>query len=208
MAPSAEDPGALTPRALAPLALALAATACAELGGADDAALRPAFGAALVALDDADAAYNRAIDEILPPPDAAAMRAAIARFRDQSAAIRERVRVEIGELYRRSGRAYGAFDPLDSYLPPTMGLSHADATRVATRSDAARSEVDALRARANAELMQRTDAAALEALIAAKRERRTRFGAALATALAPHAPDARERTKVVEHLTLLAEGWY
>ena len=100
-------------------------------------------------MDEADRAYRTAIEATLSPDASAAMLSAMASFRARAHDVRENARREIGELYRKYGREYGWFDPLDTYLPPTTGLSHADGTRVATMSDAARSEVDALRARAS-----------------------------------------------------------
>jgi hypothetical protein len=141
------------------------------------------------------------------------MLSAMASFRARAHEVRESARHEIGELYRKYGRTYGWFDPLDVYLPPTTGLSHADGTRVATMSDAARSEVDALRARVNETVVQRLEPAELEALVAAKRRRGDAFekaiAAAVQAAIDPHATVAvAEIAKTADQLTRLADGWY
>ncbi|HEV2738354.1 MAG TPA: hypothetical protein VGU66_07205 [Candidatus Elarobacter sp.] len=197
-----------------PLALTLAAVACARLGLDDrEAELAGAFVPAVAAMDEADRAYRRAIEATLPPDASAAMLSAMASFRARAHDVRENARREIGELYRKYRREYGWFDPLDVYLPPTTGLSHADGTRVATISDGARSEVDALRKRVNEAVTKRLEPAQLEALVAAKRQRGDAFERALA--LAPTAPvesnpatRATAFDKAVNHLTRLADGWY
>jgi hypothetical protein len=127
--------------------------------------------------------------------------------------VRENTRHEIGELYRKYGRGYGWFDPLDVYLPPTAGLSHADGTRVATMSDAARAEVDALRARVNGVVTGRLQPAELATLVAAKRRRfdafATALGSALRDALARRATlPAAAIDKTAGELVRLADGWY
>jgi hypothetical protein len=164
-------------------------------------------------MDEADRAYRRAIESTLPPDASAAMLSAMATFRARAHEVREHARREIGELYRKYGREYGRFDPLDVYLPPTTGLSHADGTRVATMSDAARSEVAALRARVNETVTTRLEPAQLEALVAAKRRRRVAFECALKRELdsevAPHrAMTPAQIDKTVEQLTRLADAWY
>lgn len=197
-----------------PLALTLAAVASARLGLEDqEAELARAFVPAVAAMDEADRAYRRAIETTLPPDASAAMLSAMASFRARVHDVRENARREIGELYRKYGREYGWFDPLDVYLPPTTGLSHADGTRVATMSDAARSEVDALRTRVNGTVLKLLRPAELEALIAAKRRRADGFVETLASAvraaIAGHStvPNAAI-DKTVDQLTRLADGWY
>jgi len=197
-----------------PLALTLAAVASARLGLEErEAELARAFVPAVAAMDEADRAYRRAIETTLPPDASAAMLSAMASFRARAHEVRENARREIGELYRKYGREYGWFDPLDVYLPPTTGLSHADGTRVATMSDAARSEVDALRARVNDAVTKRLQPAQLDALVAAKRGRRSAFesalNGALAVVVAAH-PDATaaQVEKTADQLTRLADGWY
>ena len=197
-----------------PLALTLAAVASSRLGHEDhEAELARAFVPAVAAMDEADRAYRRAIEATLPPDASAAMLSAMASFRARAHDVRENARREIGELYRKYGREYGWFDPLDVYLPPTTGLSHADGTRVATMSDAARSEVDALRARVNEAVTKRLQPAQLEALVAAKRARRSAFERALKPPLElpgtsrPPVPAAAV-DKTVDQLTRVADGWY
>jgi len=197
-----------------PLALTLAAVASSRLGlEGDEAELGRALVPAVAAFDEADRAYRRAIESTLSPDARAAMLSAMASFRARAHEVRENARHEIGELYRKYGREYGWFDPLDTYLPPTTGLSHADGTRVATMSDAARSEVAALRARVNETVTARLQPAQLEALVAAKRRRRDAFESALkravsAAAVSHAAVSASAVDKTVDQLTRLADGWY
>jgi hypothetical protein len=203
-------PGERTPP---PLALTLAAVTSSRLAlEGDEAALARAFVPAVAAMDQADRVYRGAIEATLPHDASAAMLSALASFRNRAHEVRENARREIGELYRKYGREYGWFDPLDVYVPPTTGLSHADGTRVATMSDAARAEVDTLRARANETVTKRLEPAQLEALIAAKRCRRAAFELvlkdALAVAVEPSTMAITTIDKTVDQLTRLAEGWY
>jgi len=197
-----------------PLALTLAAVTAARLGlEQDESAIARAFVPAVAALDEADRAYRRAIETTLPSDASSSMLSAMASFRARAHEVRENARRDIGELYRKTGRAYGWFDPLDVYVPPTTGLSHADGTRVATLSDAARAEVDALRARVNDAVTKRLEPAQLTALIAAKKRRGDAFERALkealAAALAPHGAVAAPTVdNTVDHLVRLAGGWY
>ncbi|HTJ27678.1 MAG TPA: hypothetical protein VMA36_16095 [Candidatus Limnocylindria bacterium] len=193
------------------LALALAITASSRLRLEErEPAFRAAFVAAVAALDDADVMYRRAIETAVPS-EAAAIVAAMRSFREQVAGVRERAREAIGEAYRRHGRVYGAFDPLDAYLPPTDGLSHADATRVATMADTARGQVDTLRAQVNQGVVARLAPPQIEMLIAAKRRRREAFEAALRGAVESVVGGdvtRDEREKTVYGLVALADGWY
>ncbi len=197
-----------------PLALTLAAVAAARLAlEQHEPEIARAFVPAVAAMDEADRAYRGAIETTLPPDASASMLSAMASFRARAHELRENARRDIGELYRKFGREYGWFDPLDVYVPPTTGLSHADGTRVATLSDAARSEVDTLRARINDVVTKRLEPAQLEALIAAKKRRREAFEraleAALAAAVAKHdAVPAATIDKTVDQLLRLADGWY
>ena len=197
-----------------PLALTLAAVTSSRLGLEDrEPELARAFVPAVAAMDEADRAYRRAVETTLSRDAGASLLSAMASFRARAHEVRENARREIGELYRKYGRDYGWFDPLDVYLPPTTGLSHADGTRVATMSDAARSEVDTLRARVNGAVVDRIPPAHLEALVAAKRSRRDAFERALARALdaavTPHdAVPAAQIEKTADQLLRLAEGWY
>lgn len=197
-----------------PLALTLAAVTRSRLAlEAGEPELARAFVPAVAAMDEADRAYRRAIETTLPADASAAMLSAMASFRARAHEIRENARRQIGELYRKFGRDYGWFDPLDVYLPPTTGLSHADGTRVATMSDAARTEAGALRARVNETVTKRLEPAQLEALVAAKRRRADAFAEALTSALraaiAPHAAVSADHIgKTADELTRLADGWY
>jgi len=204
----------LAQRTPPPLALTLAAVASSRLGLEEhEPELARAFVPAVAAMDEADRAYRHAVETTLPRDASATMLSAMASFRARAHEVRENTRREIGELYRKYGRDYGWFDPLDVYVPPTTGLSHADGTRVATMSDAARSEVDTLRARVNETVTTRLQPAQLEALVAAKRRRREAFESALErtlhAALPPHGalPDAAI-DKAADQLTRLADGWY
>ena len=195
------------------LALALAAAASLRLHlEENESELRDAFVPAIAAMDEADRAYRRTIEETLPPESAAAMLSAMAAFRERVHAVREQTRREIAELFRRYDRSYGWFDPLDPSAPPGAGLSHADSTRLATIADSGRSEVDALRARVNEAVAKRLQRSEIDALIAAKRRRLDAFEAALKRALeaaaASYPVTAAEIDKMVYHLTQLADGWY
>jgi hypothetical protein len=198
-----------------PLALTLAAVASSRLGlnEDDEPELARAFVPVVAAMDEADRAYRRAIETTLSNDASTAMLSAMASFRARAHEVRENARREIGELYRKFGRDYGWFDPLDVYLPPTSGLSHADGTRVATMSDAARAEVNALRARVNDVVTGRLRPAELEALVAAKRDRidafATALGNALRLAVARHATlPVTAIDKTAGELARLADGWY
>jgi hypothetical protein len=194
-----------------PLALTLGAAASSRLRLEErEPAFRTAFAPSVAAMDDADAAYRQAI-EMAAPAHAGAVLGAMRTFRQRVASIRAQAREAIGEMYHRSGRSYGAFDPLDAYVPPTDGLSHADATRVATMGDAARGQVDALRKQVNDEVLTRLTPAQIEALIAAKRQRRDAFEVALRAAVESVVDSAvtrEEVEKTVFALVQLADGWY
>ena len=196
------------------LALALAAAASARLRLEDsEPEFRSGFGAAIVSLDDADREYRRTIEATLPPDAAAALLAAMAAFRDRVNEVRERARAAIGALFRRNGLTYGGFDPLDPSMPATTALSHVDGTRVATLADAARSEVETLRAAVNDAVVKRLLPAQIDTLIGAKRRRREAFEAALKgaleSALAQHpALTAAQTDRTLYGLTQLAEGWF
>jgi len=200
-------------RTAPPLARTLAAVTASRLGLEDhEAEIARTFVPAVAAMDEADRTYRGAIEATLSRDASGAMLSAMASFRARAHDVRENARREIGELYRKYGREYGWFDPLDVYLPPTTGLSHADGTRVATMSDAARSEVDALRARVNETVTRRLQPAELEALVAAKRARGDAFAKALesslAAAVARHSMPAAAIDKTADQLMRLADGWY
>jgi hypothetical protein len=200
--------------ALSPLALALSAAASSRFHLEDrEPELRSAFIPAIAEMDTADAAYRRAIEETLSKEAATHLLSAMASFRDRVRDLREGTRREIGEIYRRYGMSYGAFDPLDPYVPPTNGFTHADSTRVATIADRARSMVDELRAQGNAAALQRLSQEQIEQLIAAKRARREAFEASLRCVLENVAGEhsgvtALQRDKALYELTQLADGWY
>ena len=203
----------LAQRTPPPLALTLAAVTASRLGLEEhEREIAGAFIPSVAAMDEADRAYRGSIETTLSRDASAAMLSAMASFRARAHDVRENARREIGELYRKYGREYGWFDPLDTYLPPTAGLSHADGTRVATMADAARSEVDALRARVNEAIIRRLQPADLEPLVAAKRRRMDAFATALASALQGvvmrHAGAADQIAKTVDQLARLADGWY
>lgn len=201
-------------RALPPLALALAAVASSQLNiEGSESELRDGFVPAIAAMDEADRAYRRTIEETLAPQTAGAVLSGMAAFREKVHEIRERARREIAELYRLYDRTYGWFDPLDSFRPPVEGLSHADGTRVATVADRARSEVDSLRAQVNEAVVKRLEPGQIEVLIAAKRRRLAAFEAALKAALeattAGHGVvTSSDLDKTLYQLTQLADGWY
>jgi hypothetical protein len=196
------------------LALALAAAASSQLrldGGEPE--FRGVFAPVVVTLDEADHDYRRAIEQTLPPPAAAALLAAMATFRERVHEVRERARAEIGALFRRNGLVYGGFDPLDPAMPATTALSHVDGTRVATLADAARSEIEALRAAVNGSVAQNLSPQQMEALVGAKRRRREAFEAALRGPLeiiaAQHPGLTAARTdRTLYGLAQLADGWY
>ena len=189
------------------LALALGAAAASRLRlDARAPPLSEAFVPAVGAMDAADRAYRRAIERTLSAEAAGAMLTAMATFRSDVHAIRERTRSEIDQLYRRSGGSYGWFDPLDAAMPFATGLNHVDGMRAATIADTGRAEVAALRARVNDAVSSRLIPEQIDALMTAKRERRAAFERAIAGALATAtdaAPDA-----AVDHLAQLADGWY
>jgi hypothetical protein len=194
------------------LAVSLAAAASSRLRLEErEAEFGAAFVPAVAAMDDADGLYRHAV-EAAAPVQADAILAAMRGFRERVAGVRAQTRETIAELYRRSGRVYGAFDPLDSYVPPTDGLSHADATRVAAMGDAARGQVNALRAQVNEDVLQRLAPGQIDELIAAKRRRRDAFEAALRRALEAVVVDPtvtrEEIDKALYQLVQLADGWY
>lgn len=197
-----------------PLARALAAAAASRLGfEGDEAALADAFAREIPVLDEADRAYRHAVVQTLPREVAQAMLSSMGAFRNDVEAIRARTREEIEALYRRNGRSYGWFDPLDSSMPFAAGLSHADATRVATIADGGRSEVTTLRTRVNAAVARRLLPAQIEALTEAKRRRRADFERTLGRVLHAIAGSrvqvsADEADRMVDRLAQIADGWY
>lgn len=200
--------------ALAPLMLALgAATSSLLYLEEHEAELRDSFGSAVAAMDQADRAYQGAIEETLAPEAARAMLAMIAAFRGRVQEIREQTRNAIGDIYRRYDRCYRRLDPLDPSALPAQGFTPADATRVATIGGSAREKVDALRAHMSDAVARRLSPSHIDALIAAKRRRHDAFVTALKRALegalaAYPAVTAAEIDKTAHQLAQLAEGWY
>lgn len=189
------------------LALALGAAAAARLRLDERAPqLSEAFVPAVGAMDAADRTYRGAIARTLSQNAADAMLTAMAAFRSDVHAIRERTRSEIDQLYRRSGSSYGWFDPLDAAMPFATGLNHVDGMRAATIADTGRAEVAALRARVNDAVSSQLLPDQIEALTAAKRQRRAAFEEAIARALATGTDAVPEAA--VDHLVQLADGWY
>lgn len=200
-------------RAVPPLALALEAAAAFHLRIEENGReFAEPFRQAVAQMDAADREYRRAIEETLPPQPAAAMLSSMASFRERVQDVREHARRQISELFRRYNRSYGAFDPLDASAPAPTGLSHVDGTRVATISDNARSQVDAMRVQVNDTIVKQLLPEHVETLIAAKRRRRAAFESAIKHALeaapARHAPAASAVDRTVYQLAELAEGWY
>ena len=189
------------------LALALGAAAASRLRLDERAPqLSEAFVPAVGAMDAADRDYRSAIERTLSADAAGAMLTSMAAFRGDVHAIRERTRAEIDQLYRRGGGSYGWFDPLDAAMPFATGLNHVDGMRAATIADTGRAEVAALRARVNDAVASRLLPDQIEALTAAKRQRRAAFEDAIARALATVTDDAP--AAAVDHLVQLADGWY
>lgn len=195
------------------LALALAAAAASRLHLDDDAEarLRVSFTQAVSATDAADRAYRAAIESTLPRESAHTMLSTMAAFREMVQQTRESATRELDEIWKRYGKSYGWFDPLDTYAAPTHGLNHADATRAATIADRARGQVDALRAQANEAVAKTLTAQQIEALRQDKLQRRERFRTALSDAAREALGSPVEQPQfdaLLDHLTVLAEGWY
>jgi len=144
-------------------------------------------------MDEADHAYRAAVEAQLPAPKATALLQAMARFRADVAAVRERARVTT---------AYGDFDPLDTYVP-AIPASHAHAVRAANTADLARNEVAQLRAQANARIGELLDRDEIVRLTEAKRIRNAAFDQAIRSAVPAGTSDG-----IATHLMLLADGWY
>lgn len=175
--------------------------------------LRHAFAAAVPAMDRADLAYLRTIEETLPVTLAFQILKATAAFRNDVRAVRRQTRDQIAELYLRYGFSYGWFDPIDPYTPLATGLNHADETRIATLTDDVRSQVRQRRASVNESVSQRLQAAQIDMLIAAKRQRRQAFEVGLKQALQTGVHRYADLTpaqasKTLYELSELADGWY
>lgn len=194
------------------LALAAAASSRLQLSEETEARLRVAFTDAVAALDNADRTYRAAIESTLPHEIARTMLSAMAAFRECAHQVRESAMHEMREIYRRYNRPWDWLDPLDAYAAAPRGFSHADGTRIATIADRARSQADALRAQANESVAKELSAGQTQALRAAKLRRRETFTPVLREALERglgcDAVSGTDTDKAVEHLTLLADGWY
>ncbi len=195
------------------LALALASAAQARFRLRDDGlALARSFVSAVSAMDAADRTYRTAIERELPRKVAHALLEAMAGFRAEVVVVRNRARAELSQMYAGSGRTYGPFDPLDTFVPPPIGLSHVDGTRSATIADAARSRVDDMRASVNERIVRELDDAQIALLIAAKRRRLRAFEDAVSSSLLAGLPAGTigepEFDRLAVQLAQLADGWY
>ncbi|TAM75005.1 hypothetical protein EPN44_09765 [bacterium] len=192
------------------LAAALAAALCARLdlppGGED--AVAAALAPAVAELDGADRRYRAAVRATLPAAKAEEMLRLMAAFRVNVHEVREHVRREIDAIYRRFGKTYGDFDPLDTYVPSAGGVSHADGIRAADAADRGRRDVQRLRGEVNAVLLALLTHGEVEALTVAKQERRTAFERIIETHVGSHASEVQERRRAVTELAALADGWY
>jgi len=163
-------------------------------------------------MDDADRAYRTAIERELPRRAAHALLEAMAGFRAEVALERSRARAELARIYAGSDRTYGPFDPLDTFMPSPIGLSHVDGTRSATIADAARSRVDDMRARVNERIARELDDVQIALLIAAKRQRLRAFEEAVSSSLRAGLPVGTigepEFDRLAAQLAQLADGWY
>ena len=172
---------------------ALAACASARAPIDLDDTLLANLTVAVQRMDEADRAYRAAIQTHLPAAKAASLLAAMALFRADVAALRERTRVTT---------EYGDFDPLDTYVP-SIPAPHAHAVRAANTADLARGEVARLRAQANARIGELLERNEIERLTEAKRARNAAFDRAIRETIPAETSD-----QIATHLMLLADGWY
>ena len=189
-------------------ALAAALRARLDLPPGSEQTMAAALAPALAELDEADRRYRDAVRATLPAAKAEEMLRRMAAFRVNVHEVREHVRREIDGIYRRFGKTYGDFDPLDTYVPSADGVSHADGIRSADAADRARREVQRLKSEVNALLLALLTRQEIETLTVAKRERRAAFERILEAYAGAHASDVRERRRVVTELAALADGWY
>lgn len=192
------------------LVLASAASSRLRLPQEAQARLEIAFTDAVEAMDNADRVYRGTIEAALPHAVAHTMLSAMASFRECAHQVREAAMHEIREIYQRNKRPWDWLDPLDPSPVLPHGLSHVDGTRVATIGDRARSQVENLRTQTNENVLKQLSADQIEAIRAAKIQRRERFEEFVRTALAQSAVtlDDSEIRKTAEHLSALADGWY
>lgn len=202
----------MTQRGVPLLALVLASAACARLGLPEEtlARLQIAFTDAVAATDNADRAYRAAIERTLPHDLAHKMLSAMAAFRECAQQAREAAMHEMREIYKRYNRQWDWIDPLDPTPILPRGLSHADGTRLATIGDRARSQIDTLRTQTNETVVRELSRDQVEALRAAKIDRREHFEQALRAALAGGADplEQRDLEQTLAHVVSVAEGWY
>jgi hypothetical protein len=144
-------------------------------------------------LEKADRAYQKAIERTLPRTQAREMLAAMESFRRDVVAIRNEA---------RNSAPYGAFDPLDTYVP-SFGGSHAEATRAANVGDRARQMVDDARAHVNSHIVPQLGPTELERLLDAKRKRGAEFERIIAKAM-PRDVGA----PMIAQLAQVADGWF
>lgn len=194
------------------LALVLASAASSRLGltQEEQARLEISLTSAVAAMDNADRVYRGAIESTLAHDPAHTMLSAMASFRECAQQVRQAAMHEIREIYRRNNRPWDWLDPLDPSPLLPHGLSHVDATRVATIGDRARSQVDGLRTQTNEDVLTHLSAEQIQALRTARVERLERFLQCIRAALAESAcvRDDSELRKTAEHLAALADSWY
>ncbi len=163
-------------------------------------------------MDAADRAYRAVIERELPRKSAHGLLEAMAGFRAEVVLVRNRARAELAQMYAGSGRTYGPFDPLDTFVPPPTGLSHVDGSRSATIADAARSRVDDMRARVNERIVRELNDVQIALLIGAKRQRLLAFEDAVRSSLRAGLPvgtvGGPEFDRLAAQLAQLADGWY
>jgi len=174
----------------------------------DDDTLAAAFTPAIVAMDAADRAYRKAIETILPAENAREVLGTMAAFRRKTAEIRESAATEIRAMYKRAGRDYGNFDPLDTYTPSTSGLAHVDGVRVADLGDRARAETTRVRTEANARIAPHIGMHG-GAIVTEKKRRVTEFKGALHAIVVPLVGgSAKSVSPIIDDLAAIADGFY
>ncbi|GAC1304568.1 MAG: hypothetical protein NVSMB19_15490 [Vulcanimicrobiaceae bacterium] len=192
-----------------PLARTLRTALLARQPRIDPSGLPPAlFVETVAACDAADRRYRDAIERALAPRDARELLATASAFRGRVRELRATTGAEIDALFARAGRSPVAIDPLDLTTPRVSGLSHVDLVRLADLADRARANVARLRAQANDRIAPLLDAAARDALVAAKQARGVAFAGAVHAELTPFGATIERFSGTVEALATLADGWY
>lgn len=169
------------------------------------------FSACVAALDEADRRYGESFGQQLPATAARQLLALMSEFRRQTQTIRTRTHAELEQLYARSGRHWGDFDPLDVFVPTPEGLAHVDGMRAADIGDRARAEVRMLRGEANRQTVVLFGNRPTHEIIAAKQIRNADFRTALSDALAISEAvgiPGETREKLIDALCALVDGWY